>query len=170
MAAHAAAARRVTELAEAERAAERDRASWQARRDALALGLTPPDGAAAVLGAELAGVVGPLAEQLAVRAGDEVALAAALGGMADAVVVAGVAEAAAALAHLKDTDGGRAGLLVTGGLPPVPRDGWPDLPKGLRWALDVVQAPPGLQPALARALERVAGVFLVGFGLRLVRG
>ena len=35
------AARRVTELTEAERAAERDRASWQARRDALAQGLTP---------------------------------------------------------------------------------------------------------------------------------
>ncbi len=155
-AAHAAAARRVTELTEAERAAERDRASWQARRDALALGLTPPDGAAAVLGAGLAGVVGPLAEQLTVRSGDEVAVAAALGGMADSVVVAGVAEAAAALAHLKNSDGGRAGLLVTGGLPPVPRDGWPVLPDGARWALDVVDAPAALQPALARTLERVA--------------
>ena len=156
VAAHAAAARRVAELTEAERAAERDRASWQARRDALALGLTPPDGAAAVLGADLRGVLGPLADQLTVRAGDEVAVAAALGGMADAVVVAGVAEAAAALAHLKDSDGGRAGLLVTGGLPPVPRDGWPELPEGRRWALDVVEAPAALQPALARALERVA--------------
>ena len=78
--------------------------------------------------------------------------------MADAVVVSGVAEAAAALAHLKDADGGRAGLLVTGGLPPVPRDGWPDLPDGARWALDVVEAPAELQPALARALERVAVV------------
>ena len=64
------------------------------------------------------------------RAGDEAALAAALGGLADAVAVAGVDEAAAALAHLKDSDGGRAGLLVTGGLPPVPRDGWPELPEG----------------------------------------
>jgi chromosome segregation protein len=158
VAAHAAAARRVAELTEAERAAERDRASWQARRDALALGLTPPDGAAAVLGAGLAGIVGPLAAQLTVRAGDEVAVAAALSGMADAVVVSGVAEAAAALAHLKESAGGRAGLLVTGGLPPVPRDGWPVLPEGLRWALDVVDAPADLQPALARALERVAVV------------
>jgi chromosome segregation protein len=91
-----------------------------------------------------------------VRSGDEVAVAAALGGMADAVVVSGVAEAAAALAHLKGTDGGRAGLLVTGGLPPVPRDGWPLLPEGVRWALDVLDAPDELQPALARALERVA--------------
>jgi chromosome segregation protein len=167
--AHTAAARRVTELTEAERAAERDRASWQARRDALALGLTPPDGAAAVLGAELAGVVGPLAEQLIVRVGDEVALAAALGGMADAVVVAGVAEAAAALAHLKDSDGGRAGLLVTGGLPALSREGWPVLPEGLRWALDVVDAPAALHPALARALERVALVPDLDAAVSLVR-
>ena len=58
VAAHAAAVPAVTELAEAERAAERDRASWQARRDALALALAPADGAAAVLEADLAGVLG----------------------------------------------------------------------------------------------------------------
>ena len=89
--------------------------------------------------------------------------------MADAVVVAGVAEAAAALAHLKDADGGRAGLLVTGGLPPVPREGWPDLPDGVRWALDVVEAPAELQPALARALERVAVVPDLDAAVALVR-
>ncbi|TFV68595.1 chromosome segregation protein SMC, partial [Blastococcus sp. CT_GayMR20] len=169
VAAHTAAARLVSELTEAERAAERDRASWQARRDALAQGLTPVDGAAALLGADLSGVVGPLADRLTVRSGDEVAVAAALGGMADAVVVSGVAEAAAALAHLKDADGGRAGLLVTGGLPPVPRDGWPVLPEGLRWALDGVDAPVELQPAMARALERVAVVPDLDAAVSLVR-
>ncbi|HEX2074816.1 MAG TPA: chromosome segregation protein SMC, partial [Geodermatophilus sp.] len=158
VAAHTAAARAVTELAEAERAAERDRASWQARRDALALGLTPADGAAAVLAAGLPGVLGPAADKLTVQPGAEVAVAAALDGMADAVVVAGVADAAAALAHLKATDGGRAGLLVTGGLPPLPREGWPALPDGARWALDLVTAPDELRPALARALDRVAVV------------
>jgi chromosome segregation protein len=40
----------------------------------------------------------------------------------------------------------------------VPRDGWPSLPDGVRWALDLVTAPAELQPALARALERVAVV------------
>jgi chromosome segregation protein len=169
LAAHAAAARMVTELTEAERAAERDRASWQARRDALASGLNPPDGAAAVLGADLRGVRGALAAHLTVRPGDEVAIAAALGGMADAVVVAGVAEAAAALAHLKGTDGGRAGLLVTGGLPPVPREGWPTLPDDARWALDVLEAPEDLRPALARALERVALVPDLDAAVALVR-
>ncbi len=156
VAAHATAAATVTELTAAERAAERDRASWQARRDALSLGLVPVDGAAAVLGAGLPGILGPVAERLTVRPGDEVALATALGGMADAVVVSGVADAAGALEQLKTTDGGRAGLLVTGGLPPVPRDGWPELPAGARWALDAVGAPEELRPALARALERVA--------------
>ncbi|MFD2091327.1 chromosome segregation protein SMC [Blastococcus deserti] len=168
VAAHATAARLVAELTEAERAAERDRASWQARRDALAQGLTPVDGAAAVLGAGLEGVLGPVADRLGVRAGDEVAVAAALGGMADAVVVSGVASAAAALGHLKGTDGGRAGLLVTGGLPPGPRDGWPALPDGARWALDSVTAPEELQPALARALERVAVVPDLDAAVRLV--
>ncbi|MDK3257734.1 chromosome segregation protein SMC [Blastococcus capsensis] len=169
VAAHTAAARRVAELAEAERAAERDRASWQARRDALALGLAPADGAAAVLGAGLPGVVGPLTEQLTVAAGDEVAVAAALGGMADAVVVSGVTEAAEALAHLTGTGGGRAGLLVTGGLPPVPREGWPELPEGTRWALDAVQAHEPLRPALARALDRVALVPDLDAAVALVR-
>jgi chromosome segregation protein len=167
VAAHTAAARVVAELADAERAAERDRASWQARRDALALGVAPADGAAAVLG--MPGVLGPVADRLTVAPGAEVAVAAALGGMADGVVVSGVAEAAAALAHLRDTGAGRAGLLVTGGLSPVPRDGWPALPEGLRWAIDLVEALDELRPALARALERVAVVPDLGAAVALVR-
>ncbi|MGY1829813.1 chromosome segregation protein SMC [Geodermatophilus sp. SYSU D01180] len=158
VAAHTAAARTVTELADAERAAERDRASWAARRDALALGLAPADGAAAVLASGLPGVVGPVPERITVAPGAEVPLAAALGGLAEAVVVTGVAEATAVLAQLRDTDAGRAGLLVTGGPPPLPREGWPALPEGLAWALDLVEAPAELHPALARALDRVAVV------------
>ncbi|MEX5717596.1 chromosome segregation SMC family protein, partial [Geodermatophilus maliterrae] len=156
--AHTAAARAVTELADAERAAERDRASWAARRDALALGLAPADGAAAVLSSGLAAVRGPVAERITVAPGAEVPLAAALGGLAEAVVVAGVAGAAAALAHLREADAGRAGLLVTGGPPALPREGWPALPEGLRWARDLVEVPEELRPALDRALDRVAVV------------
>ncbi len=158
VAAHAEAARRVTELTAAERAAERDRAGAQARRDALASGLAPADGAAAVLAAGLPGVLGPLADRLTVVPGAETALATALAGMADAVVVTGVAEAAAVLAHLEEVAGGRAALLVTAGLPPLPREGWPELADGARWARDLVEAPPELAPALARALDRVAVV------------
>ncbi|SNS06252.1 condensin subunit Smc [Geodermatophilus pulveris] len=158
VAAHAEAARAVTELAAAERAAERDRASAQARRDTLAQGLAPADGVAAVLAAGLPGVLGAVPERVTVAPGAEVPLAAALAGLADALVVDSVAGAAAALAHLKDVAGGRAGLLVTGGPPALPRDGWPPLPEGVRWARDLVDAPAELQPALDRALDRVAVV------------
>ncbi|MGY1710406.1 chromosome segregation protein SMC [Geodermatophilus sp. SYSU D00758] len=166
--AHAEAARQVTELAAAERAAERDRASWQARRDALALGLAPADGAAAVLAAALPGVHGPVTGQLTVAPGAEVPVAAALAGLADALVVGSVADAAAALAHLKDTGAGRAGMLVTAGLPALPRDGWPELPEPARWALDLVQSPAELAPALERALDRVAVVADLPAAVRLV--
>jgi chromosome segregation protein len=169
VAAHAEAVRSVTELAAAERAAERDRAGWQARRDTLALGLAPADGTAALLSAGLPGVLGPVADRLTVTPGAEVALAAALGGITDAVVVSGVAEAAGVLTHLAAQDGGRAGLLVTGGLPPVTRDAWPELPEGVRWALDLVELPAELAPALARALERVAVVPDLPAAVALVR-
>ncbi len=167
-----AAARAVTDLADAERAAERDRASWAARRDTLAQGLAPVDGAAAVLSAGtsggLAGVLGPVAELISVAPGAEVPLAAALGGLAEAVAVAGVTAAVDALAHLRDVGGGRAGLLVTGGPEPLPREDWPALPAGLRWALDLVEAPAELRPALARALDRVAVVPTLGAAAGLV--
>jgi chromosome segregation protein len=168
VAAHAEAAKAVTELVAAERAAERDRASAQARRDTLAQGLAPADGAAAVLAAGLPGVLGPVTERVTVAPGAEVALSAALAGMADALVVDSVAGAAAALAHLKDVDGGRAGLLVTGGLPALPREGWPQLPEGVRWARDLVDAPEELHPALDRALDRVAVVPSLDVAVTLV--
>ncbi|TFV51762.1 chromosome segregation protein SMC, partial [Geodermatophilus sp. DF01-2] len=118
---------------------------------------------------DLPGVLGPVAERITVAPGAEVPVAAALAGLADALVVDTVAEAAAALAHLKDVDGGRAGLLVPGGLPALPRDGWPQLPEGVRWALDLVTAPDELCPALARVLDRVAVVPGLDAAVALVR-
>lgn len=38
------------------------------------------------------------------------------------------------------------------------RPSWPALPEGARWALDVVQIPDALRPALARVLDRIAVV------------
>ncbi|HST65027.1 MAG TPA: chromosome segregation protein SMC, partial [Mycobacteriales bacterium] len=38
------------------------------------------------------------------------------------------------------------------------RSTWPALPAGVVWAADLVEAPPALRPALARALEKVAVV------------
>jgi len=114
VAAYDAAKARVRALGEAEREAERDRATWSARKEALALGLTRKDGAGALLaaGTRLPGLLGSVAALLTVRPGHEAALAAALGGIADAVAVSSPADAAEALRLLKTDDGGRAGLLI----------------------------------------------------------
>src|SRR5439155_20293702 len=118
-----AASARLKELHAAEREAERDRSTWTARRDALALGLTRRDGAGALLaaGSRRPGVLGSVAALLTVEPGREAALAAALGAVADAVAVSSVTDAGAALRLLKAEDGGRAGLIVGGRPRPLDR-------------------------------------------------
>ena len=149
----------VTELTEAERAAEQDRASWQARREALALGLPrrrrPPRCSAPTWPACSA----RSPTLLTVRGRGRGRARRRAGRHGRRRRGAGVAEAAPRSPLLKDADGGRAGLLVDRRTAARhPRDGWPALPDGVRWALDVVEAPAELRPALARALERVAVV------------
>ncbi|GAA0326147.1 hypothetical protein GCM10010302_76530 [Streptomyces polychromogenes] len=99
---------------EARTTAERSRAAVSARREALALGLRRKDGTGALLAARerLAGVLGPAAERVSVEAGYEVAVAAALGSAADALAVGSAGAAAAAIRHLRETDAGRATLLI----------------------------------------------------------
>ena len=160
----AAAQDRFTALQADEREAERDRSTWAARREALALSLAPKDGSAALL--DTAGVLGTVAQLVTVRTGHEAAVAAALGAVADAVAVASPGDAAAALQRLKDLDGGRAGLLVSGAT--YESDSWPTLPPGAQWAIDLVEAPPSLRPALTRALRRVAVVATLDDARRLV--
>ncbi|HST66095.1 MAG TPA: AAA family ATPase, partial [Mycobacteriales bacterium] len=109
--AYEAARARVRALNEESRTAEQDRATWAARKDALSLGLTRKDGAGALLaaGTRLPGLLGSVAALLTVRPGHEAALAAALGGIADAVAVGSPDDAATALELLKTDDAGRAG-------------------------------------------------------------
>jgi chromosome segregation protein len=151
---------RIQELVVAERDAERERSTWTARREALAMGLTRKDGAGALLaaGSRLPGVLGSVAALLSVDPGREAALAAALGTLADAVAVASTDDAAAALALLKSDDAGRAGLLIGGVHNSIDRAGWPALPPGAAWALDIVRCPPVLRAAVESALDRVAVV------------
>ncbi|UER53909.1 chromosome segregation protein SMC [Kineosporiaceae bacterium SCSIO 59966] len=129
-------------LREAERDAERDRATWTARREALEMGLERKDGAGALLaaGEQLPGLLGPLAGLLAVEAGYEDAVAAALGDVADAVAVDGLGSAVDALRLLRDQDAGRAGLLVgpTGAGEPVEAPSLDGLPEGTVALVDVV--------------------------------
>ncbi|MGY4389293.1 AAA family ATPase [Streptomyces sp. TE12347] len=102
--------------------AERSRAAVSARRDALALGLRRKDGTGALLAARerLAGLLGPAAQRLSVTSGYEVAVAAALGSAADALAVASPGAAAEAIRHLRETDAGRATLLIAPAAPGVP--------------------------------------------------
>jgi len=159
LAGHTSAQERVVELAAAEREAEQAIAHWKARVDALSLGLARKDGAGTLLAAaeRLPGLLGSVAALLTVEHGAQAAVAAALGPIADAIAMSTVDDGVTALELLKTEDAGRAGLLLGAG-PDTPDDrtGWPALPAGARWVLDLVTAPPPLRPALRRALDRVA--------------
>ncbi len=139
-------------------AAERERSSLSARKEALELGLNRKDGAGALLAAtdSVSGLLGSVAALLTVRTGYEAAVAAALGSAADAVAVRDVESAIGAIAHLKDDDLGRAGILLGGGQ--AEESAWPGLPAGATYALDVVECPDDLRPALARLLHKVVVV------------
>jgi len=161
---------RVEELVKAERTAEREIASEKARVEALSMGLRRKDGAGALLGAshELPGLLGSVAALLTVEPGYEVALAAALGPVADAVAVSGGEDALRALKYLKDTDSGRAGILLGGPESAVDTYSWPALPEGARWAREVVTAPAQLRAAVEQALDRLAVVRDLGSARHLV--
>jgi chromosome segregation protein len=162
---------RVEELVKAERAAEREIASWKARVEALSMGLTRKDGAGALLsaGQRVPGLLGSVAALLTVESGAEAALAAALGAVTDAVAVSGVEDAVTALEVLKNDDAGKAGLLVGGSTVDVDRSRWPQLQGNARWAVDLVQAPESLRAAVTDALDRTAVVDDLSTAKELVR-
>ena len=151
----------VERLRETERTAERERATWTARREALELSLTRKDGAGALLAASdrVSGVLGSVAALLTVAPGHEQPVAALLGAAADAVAVTSLDDAAAALRLLRTDDAGRADLLIaSSGRPDDDPQTWPQLPAGATWARELVQAPPSVRGALDRLLARAAVV------------
>ena len=150
-------------------AAERERSSLSARKEALELGLNRKDGAGALLAAtdSVNGMLGSVAALLSVQQGFEAAVAAALGSAADAVAVRDVDSAIGAIAHLKDDDLGRAGILLGGA--EVDDAAWPGLPSGATYAMDVVECPEDLRPALARLLHKVVVVDDLATARGLVR-
>ncbi len=131
-----------------ERSADRDRQSSSARVEALELSLRRKDGAAALLAAadDTHTIAGSVASLVQVAAGHEVAVAAALGWVGDALAVDTLAGAAAAVDRLRADDAGRAGLLVAETAGAVNRSEWPVLPSTARWAIDVVTCPDRLRP------------------------
>ena len=158
--AHESARKRVAELVASEREAERHRAHWRARVEALSIGLTRRDGAGALLEAQasLPGVRGSLAAMLTVEPGWQSAVAAALGALADSVAVASTTDAVAALELLREQDAGRASMLVGGGAAGGTADTWTMLPAGARWVAELVEAPAWLRPAVHAVLRDVAAV------------
>ncbi|WP_232677866.1 chromosome segregation protein SMC [Nocardioides sp. R-C-SC26] len=148
--------------------ADRDRTALAARKDALEIGLARKDGAGALLAASepVSGLLGSVAALLTVRPGYEAAVASALGSAADAVAVADADSAVTALRLLKSEDLGRAGFVLGGA--PVDDEDWPGLPGDAVYALDVVEAPDALRPALVRLLRKVAVVEDLDVARRLV--
>lgn len=159
---------RVAELQAAERAAERQVASLHARIEALSVSLDRRDGAAWLQKNHSgAGLFGSIGEYLKVRPGHEVAVATVLGAAADALAAEDFGVAAAAVAALKESDGGRAALLLgdwkaTGASPSGV------LPDGAIWANDVVSVPDRLRPAITAMLAGVAVVGDLAAGVQLV--
>jgi chromosome segregation protein len=146
---------KVEALRMSEAAAERERAALTARRDALRLGLERSDAASTVVAASdrIPGVLGSLASLLQMDSGVEHAVAAALGDVADAVVVRGIDAAVQALILLKDAEAGRAALIVADDRIPISDQQVGDPPAG-RWLRNVITCSPELQPVVDRLLSR----------------
>lgn len=144
----------VERLRGVEASGERERAALAARLDALALGLSRKDAAAALVasGEQVPGVLGTLASLLHVEHGAQAAVAAAFGDIADAVVVRGSQAAVSSLVLLKDQDAGRAALVVVDD--ELANDVAVDepAPEG-RWLSDLVQCSNEIRPVVDRLLR-----------------
>ncbi len=184
-----AASARVSELRAAERDASAQAAALRARVQALREGVdalhSGRDAAGALLAGDgrFGGVLGAVAALVTVTGGAEEAIAAALGSAADAVAVAGLDAALAILESLSSGDAGTAGLMIAGGPGAagahgaVPGAGAAEtglppgiaLPAGARPALDLIEAPAPLYPALASLLSGVLVATDLGQAADLVR-
>ncbi|GAA3564148.1 chromosome segregation protein SMC [Nonomuraea rosea] len=142
-----------------DQAGQRSVAALQARRDALELGLAKGDGGAALLDADLGGVLGPLAASMQVTPGAELAVAAVLGPVAEAITVKTLDTAVEALELLRAQSAGQATLLVAlAGADPDAGRAATAAPGGGRWAADLVTVPDHLRPALDHVLADVVVV------------
>jgi len=146
------------ELRHQEQVATQERAALAARVEALQVGLNRKDGSSALLAASdrLDGLLGSVAALVRVETPYETAIAAAFGAAADAVAVSGLDAAVDAFDHLKTEDLGRAGMLLSGAAETERTKDWPGLPSGARYAVEVVDVPDQLLPAVNRLLRKVA--------------
>ncbi|ACZ30190.1 chromosome segregation protein SMC [Xylanimonas cellulosilytica DSM 15894] len=156
----------VVELEAAAAAADKDRASATARVEALELGLDRKDGVGALLAADLPGVLGSVAALLGIEPGYEDAVAAALGPLADALVVEDLDAAVAALRHLRAEDAGRAALVVGAALPAPLVE--PTSPTSVVEPVEITATPPvePVETPAVRAVDVVSGTGPAASALR----
>ncbi|MFC6355228.1 chromosome segregation protein SMC [Luethyella okanaganae] len=120
---------------------ERERDALAAKTSALSRALDIKDGSADLIAAKLPGVHGIVADSVQVEPGYESAVAAALGTLADAVLVATREIAYDAIAYAKEHDLGRVEVVIADAGASTPD--WPSLP-GVASAHSVVTAPAGV--------------------------
>lgn len=132
-------------------ALERERDALAARTSALSLALDQNDASSALVAAARQGVRGLVAEHVQVQPGYEVAVAAALGSVADAVLADGADAAFAAVAHVTSEELGRVEVVVAEPRRPV-TSFTGALPSGAVPAASVVTAPDGILGVLASTI------------------
>ncbi|GIH70697.1 chromosome segregation SMC family protein [Sphaerimonospora thailandensis] len=164
----AAAGSAVTAARAADQESQRTMAALQARCEALEMSLAGgADGAAALLGAGLPGVLGPIAALLNVEPGAEAAVAAVLA--VDGVAVASLTAAVAAVEQLRDCGGGRCALLIAAGPESVGPESVEQTEGAVRqaaeppvagaaWAADLVKVSEELRPSAEALLADVVVV------------
>lgn len=130
---------------------------FRARLSGLDAARSPRDGAAALAKHPASIVTGSYAEKLGVDRGWEKAIAACLGSLDAALLVANASAAAEAMSWLAENDGGRAHVVypTEASTSAATRE---KLPAGTHWALDVVHAPRDLSAPVEAVL---AGVVVV---------
>ena len=102
-----------SELVDAERAADRERNSTESKLEAMRLTSSSRDGAAALIkDSRGVQILGSIASLIQIDSGWEAATAAALGSLADAVVVKDLSSAVSALTTLRSENLGQADVLV----------------------------------------------------------
>lgn len=150
-------------LRERERAVERERSSTQARVEALKLSVASRDGSSHLLGARNeVPVLGALASLMEVATGWEVAISAALGTLADAVVVGRLSDALDALTLLKRENAGRAEIVVVGANEESAPIFNQPLPQGAYRAVDLIRT-----SQLQRPLSHLLGNTVVADSLNI---
>ncbi|TFB68111.1 chromosome segregation protein SMC [Cryobacterium glaciale] len=131
---------------------ERERDAQAARQGAFSLALDQKDGSSALLGAQLTGIRGLVADHVRVQPGFEAAIAAALGSLADAVLAENRDFALDAIVQASRDDFGRVELILADGQDSI--DPAIDLGDraGIRWATSVIDGPAGVSGLLAQTV------------------